>query len=429
MSTNIKTQADLASVKQLDCTNCGNGLDIKHPRAQYISCPYCGSVLDLKSETHQILEELGNPSSQKPMSFVRLGQVGTINGIDYQVLARTRWRMRYKEYYSEEGDTGYSDEVWVFDEWLLIAPDRTYTYLVEDREGYWMSEEIIPETPSLMPQNLRMSFYKKQSKQIVREYGDAEVVFFEGESNYRIKKGDKTRFATFKERGISYSVEWRMAENQRSIKEVEFFKETPITRRKVIEAFANNEEIAALKQKEGNWRYVFRIAAATALFLLLGLMYSAVSDGTEVYSKSFDPAQVSDQTPELVGPIQLDGQALYNFQMKASRIGTNSEMYLFAYLLDGDKQVINTLDSEFYYYTGSDDEGTWTEASNESSQIFRLEESGTYYLQILRDSANNIPSGEVSVVITENVWLTRYFVIGLLLLLVPMVLSWSKSGR
>ncbi|MFK7923297.1 MAG: hypothetical protein AB8H47_15140 [Bacteroidia bacterium] len=429
MSTNIKTQADLASVKQFDCTNCGNGLDIKHPRAQYISCPYCGSVLDLKSETHQILEELGNPSRQKPMSFVRLGQVGTINGIDYQVLARTRWRMRYKEYYSEEGETGYSDEVWVFDEWLLIAADRTYTYLIEDREGYWMSEEIIPETPSLMPKNLRMSFFKKQPKQIVREYGDAEVIFFEGESNYRIKKGDAIRFAMFKERGINYSVEWRLAKNQRSIKEVEFFKETPITRRKVIEAFANNDEIAALKQKEGNWRFIFRIAAATALFLLLGMMYSTVSDGSEVYSKSFDPAQVSDQSPELVGPIQLDGNALYNFQMKASRIGTNSEMYLFAYLLDGDKQVINTLDSEFYYYTGRDDEGTWTEASNESSQIFRLEEGGTYYLQILRDSANNIPPGEVSVVISENVWLTRYFVIGFLLLLIPMVLAWSKSGR
>ncbi len=429
MSTNIKTQADLASVKQFDCVNCGNALSIKHPRAQYISCQYCGSVLDLKSETHQILESLGNPSRQKPMSFIRLGQVGVIDGEEYQILARTRWRMRYKEYYNEEGETGYSDEVWVYDEWLLMDASRTYKYLVEDREGYWWSEEIVPETPTLMPKNKRMSFYKKQPQQIVREYGGAEVIFFEGESNYRIKKGDKIRFATFKERGVNYSVEWRMAKNQRAIKEVEFFREKPITRRKVLEAFAGNDEIAALKQREANWRYVFRIAAATALFLLLGLMYSAVSNGSEVYSRTFDPARVSDQNPELVGPIQLEGEALYNFQMRANKIGTNSEMYLFAYLLDGDKQVINTLDSEFYYYTGRDDEGTWVESSDESSQIFRLEEGGTYYLQILRDSANSIPPGEVMVSIRKNVWLTRYFAFGLLIILIPMAIAWSRSGR
>lgn len=220
-----------------------------------------------------------------------------------------------------------------------------------------------------------------------------------------------------------------MAKNQRAIKEVEFFREKPITRRKVLEAFAGNDEIAALKQREANWRYVFRIAAATALFLLLGLMYSAVSNGSEVYSRTFDPARVSDQNPELVGPIQLEGEALYNFQMRANKIGTNSEMYLFAYLLDGDKQVINTLDSEFYYYTGRDDEGTWVESSDESSQIFRLEEGGTYYLQILRDSANSIPPGEVMVSIRKNVWLTRYFAFGLLIILIPMAIAWSRSGR
>ncbi|MEL6591941.1 MAG: hypothetical protein AAFQ87_04375 [Bacteroidota bacterium] len=428
MSTNIKTQADLVSVKQFDCPSCGNGLSLKHPRAQYICCPYCGSVLDAKSEEHQILEQLGKPERQKPMSFIKLGQVGTLEGIDYQVLARTRWRMRYKEYYSEEGETGYSDEVWVFDEWLLISADRTYAYLVEDREGYWISEEIIPETPTLLTKNRRMSFYKKQSNQIVREYGQAEVIYFEGESNYRIKKGDKVNFAMFKERGISYSAEWRMVGNTKEIKEIEFFKETPLSRRKVLEAFADNEAVAQLKQSEGNWRYILRVIGATMLFLLLGLGYSFVSNGSEVYSNTFDPAQVSDQQPLTAGPIVLDEGALYNFQMKARKIGTNSEMYLFAYLLDADKQVINTLESEFFYYTGRDDEGTWVESSDESSQIFRMEQGGTYYLQVLRDGANAIPPGEVSIIVRKDIWLSRYFVFGLLFLLIPLAIAWNRSG-
>lgn len=428
MSTQINTQADLASVKQFNCTGCGSSLEVLHPRAQYVTCQYCGSVLDNTSEEHKILEELGNPGRHKPMSFIRIGQMAEFGGIPYQVIARTRWRQKYQEYWAEEGETGYSNEVWVYDEWLMISPDRTYFYLIEDREGYWITEEIIPETPMLLPSNLRMSFFEKQSFQIVREYGGAEVIYFEGESNYRIKRGDNIRFAMFAERGIHYAAEWRLTEGQKEVKEIEFFKEVPISRRKVLEAFGDNEEIDKLKTQEGNWRFVFRIAAFTFVALALGLLYSTANDGQVRFEESFLPVDISDEKPLQVGPISLD-PGLYKLKLEAVSMVENSEMYLFAYLMDEEQKAINTLDGEFFYYSGYDDEGRWTETSSQSEKIFRLTEPGTYYVQILRDGKEAILGGEVQLTVRDNIVLTRFFLIGMLLILIPLAMAWMRSGR
>ena len=151
MSAAIKTQSQLAAVKQFNCTNCGSALEVLHPRAKYISCQYCGSVLDTNSEDHQILKALDPPKKHKPLSFIRLGQTANFDGMKHQVIARTRWRMKYKEYWYEEGDSGYSDEIWIYDEWLLMAEDRTYFYLVEDKEGFHIVEDIVPHHPVLLP--------------------------------------------------------------------------------------------------------------------------------------------------------------------------------------------------------------------------------------------------------------------------------------
>ncbi|MEM9987481.1 MAG: hypothetical protein AAF804_20505, partial [Bacteroidota bacterium] len=158
-----------STLRKFDCPSCGSSLSLVHPRAKEIMCQYCGSVLDAKDEAHQIIRKLAKPERHPPFSFLKVGLVAEFNGKPYQILSRTRWRMRYKEYWREDGESGYSNEVWVYDEWLLIDEDRSYVYLVEDREGFKLSEEIIPDSPMLLPKDLRMNFYKSQRKKQVQE--------------------------------------------------------------------------------------------------------------------------------------------------------------------------------------------------------------------------------------------------------------------
>lgn len=430
MATGIQTQEKLANVQQFNCTGCGASLSVLNPRAQYIACQYCGSVLDVNSEEHKILKELGKPDRHRPISFIRLGQEATFNGRTYMVIARTRMRMKYKEYWSEEGESGYSNEVWIFDEWLLIDEYRTYFYLIEDKEGFKVSEEIIPETPMLLPRNLRMSFFKKQSKQIVREYGGSEVIYFEGESNYQIRTGDLVRFAMFTERGIEYSVEWRVDKDGDDIKEIEFFREIPVSRRKVIEAFSNNEEIELLKQKEAKWRFIFRVALFTMIALFALLLYSFINDGKPVYQQDFNIQTLQEETASLSQPIEIKEAGLYKLFLTTPYFTQNSEFYAFGYILDKDSLAINTIDGSFYWYEGYEDGEKWTEKDLSTSKVFRLTEPGTYFIQLYK--SGELPgkpvAGTLKVSVNRGVLLSRYFIFAIIICLIPLLIAYNKEG-
>ncbi|MEL6672646.1 MAG: hypothetical protein AAFR61_10665 [Bacteroidota bacterium] len=428
MDTSIKTQVQQASVKQFNCQNCGAAQEVMHPRAQYVACQYCGSVLDAQSEEHQILKSLGTPTRHKPMSFIRLGQYARFHDRIHQVISRSRWRMNYKEYWSEEGETGYSNEVWIYDEWLLMDENRTYFYLIEDREGYYISEEIIPETPSLVPKNLRMSFFKDHNPQIVREYGEASLIFFEGESNYQIKHGDLIRFGMYKLRGIDYSVEYRMSDqNKKEIKEIEYFREAPISRRKVLEAFDENPEIEQLKLTEEQWRGVRKISLVGALAMLLLMLYSIAYDGQTFFSRTFSLQDLSEENALISEPIEVTEPGLFRMDLQATSVSTNSEMFIFAYILDSEQAAINKMEGSFYYYTGVEDGERWTESDVSTSKIFRLEEPGTYYVQLYK-SNENVSADTVSVIWYKDVWLSRYFLFGLIIFSLLVFYASSKIG-
>ncbi|MDX2245311.1 MAG: DUF4178 domain-containing protein [Bacteroidia bacterium] len=428
--TTITTQEKLATVKQFNCTGCGASLSVLNPRAQNIACQYCGSVLDVNSEQHQILSALGKPDRYHPLSFIRLGMTGTFNGKTYQVIARTRVRMKYKEYWAEDGETGYSNETWIFDEWLMIDANRTYFYLIEDKEGYLISEEIIPETPSLLPSNLRMSLFQKQSPQIVREYGDAEIIHFEGESNYRITTGDRLRFAMYRDRGIEYSVEWRLEKDGASIKEIEFFREVPVSRRKLIEAFSNNEEIEKLRESEGKWRFVFQVSSLSMVALLVMLIYSIAYSGKTVFRQDFEIQNLNSSSPVVSQDIVVDEGGLFSLDMEVEFMTQNSEFYAFAYIMDADSGAISTVENDFYYYAGYEDGESWTESDMSVSKVFRLKEPGNYHLELYKNVETGIPesSGTMKIELKKGILLSRYFILGLIILAIPTFIAFSRKG-
>ncbi|MCI4669406.1 MAG: hypothetical protein MRZ79_14820 [Bacteroidia bacterium] len=419
----ILTQTKLATVNQLNCTGCGNALSIINPRAKYICCQYCGSVLDLNSEEHQILETIGKPEKHKPFSFLELGMIGKINGKTYQLIARTRWRTKHKEFWYEEGQSGYSNEHWIYDEWLMIDENRTYFYLIEDKDGYFVSEEIIPETPMLLDNSLKMQFFRGEAQKRVQEYGSAEVVFFEGESNYTIKKGDEIRYSTYIDRGINYTSEWRM-ENGEEIKEIEFFQEIPVSRRKIIEWFGTNEQVTELQEDEAFWKFVYRGSLVGVLLMLVMGIASMSSKGKIIYSEDVPFAALQGDEGKLVGPFEIPKKGQYRMEMKVFDLQPNSEAYIMGYILDKDQAAINNIEGSFGYYTGYDD-GYWSEKEFESKLRFRANEPGEYYVQFhSADAASQ--QGSLKVFLRQGGMMGRYFLIALIIFGIVAAVSKGK---
>lgn len=424
MESAIRTQEQLHPLQQFSCPSCGNALSIVHPRAQEIACQYCGSVLDARSETHQILKSLGDPGRHQPKSFIRLGMTGEFDGRLYQVLARTRWRMDYQEYYTDEDGSGYSSEVWIYDEWLLMDQRRTYLYLVEDDEGYALSEEIVPETPMLLDDHRRMGFFRSHGRSIVREYGDAQALFFEGESNYRIQTGDQIQFASYKHGGIDYIAESRLHPETGEPTEVEFFRERPLSRQQILEAFDTQASVQEIKESYHRWGFIGQAAWVSALAMGVLLLMAMFSDGKSLWKETLEVRPES--MNRSYGPFKAEAPGLYRLNMRAAGLANNSEFPVLAYILNESGEPVNVLQGNFSYYSGVDDEGSWTETDDQASITFRLRQPGEYAIRLYWESAN---ASQIEVSLRNGIMLTRWYLIAGLLFAAAGVYAHVKRSQ
>lgn len=424
----ITQENRLASVKQFNCSGCGSALEVFNPRAKYIACQYCGNVLDNNSDDHQILMSLTTPEQHKPLSFIKVGLVATFFGKEYQVIARTRMQQDYYEYWSEDGDSGYSRELWIYDEWLMISEQRTYFYLVEDKKGYYISEEIIPDKPSLPSDDSYWSFMKEHRDQIINEYGAAKVIHFEGESNYKIKINDTIQFAAYNHKKDIYNAEWRIDNETNEIKEIEFFKEVKVSKKEIMIAFEANEELDVLRNKGAFWEWMFFGAAASATVLLV-LMFSSFGGGNEtVYDQSFPFEVIDDSSGVITAPINIEKTGLHSIELYASIATNNTEVFVLANLLDKDKKIINDLDGTFSIYTGYEDGEYYSESEDNTSKLVNVKEPGIYYAQLLADADAGL-QGEVQFVINTNYTLSRYYSMGFLLMSILALIFYNSKKK
>ncbi len=233
MTPDINTNRN--KIRQFKCKNCGGELELQNKRSQYVACPYCGSVADSSSDAYKVLTKMGNPSNYPPMRFLKIGMEGVFNGKMYHVIGRTRRRNTYREYWIEDGESGYSNETWTFDEWLLISEDATYFTIAEDTEGFTIITPVTPKFPTL-PEGEKMADLFSGKSRRVQEYGDTEILYYEGESTFLVQAGDKSSFSEYAgDSQTSYSAEWRYKDGE--IKEIEFFAEQEISQYELKRAF------------------------------------------------------------------------------------------------------------------------------------------------------------------------------------------------
>ncbi|MDJ1480119.1 hypothetical protein QNI16_06445 [Cytophagaceae bacterium YF14B1] len=420
----IKPQSYFQTIKQFRCTNCGGEISLINSRTRYIGCQYCGAVVDARSEAHQVITKLNQPSKYPPKSFIRLGMQAKFDGVRYQVLGRTCWRSVYKEYWKDEDGSGYSDETWKYDEWILMSEYQTFFYLIEDEEGYVISTSIVPVYPNLLS-NLKIKDFYSNSIRQVQEYGNSEVVFFEGESTYQIHAGDKVQFTEYMA-GKSFIVETRL-DNTGTAKEIEFFEETKISRNQLLTAFGGNPEVDKLLQlrtqrRADNKFWLKTFGFAGIIFLLL-LFYS-LGSGNQIFTQKFVIPQALDsnkisETPELltlIRPFEVQ-PGIVKLVLSAS-FPDNSDAWVGLELQDSKGEIANVLDDNFFQESGTEywqEDGEsgwedWEESEREKEAYYRVEQTDTYSGKVYV-----IPNAKGDVTVQFTVFqgsiLSRYFMI------------------
>ena len=200
------------------------------------------------------------------------------------------------------------------------------------------------------------------------------------------------------------------------IKEIEFFKETLISKKEVIKAFNNNEELTVLQEKGQFWKWL--TYGSFGMFVLFFIMMiGSCGDGNNtVFEEEFSLNTIDDENGVFSKSFQLE-KGLHNLKIRGTINTTNTEAFMLAYFMNEKKDVINYLEGNFSIYSGFDDEGYWVETQEENDKLVKVKEPGTYYAQILADR-DSTTQGVVTLTITDGVTLTRYYVIGWILFLI-----------
>jgi ribosomal protein S27E len=403
-------------VKKLSCPSCETPLKVFQKDAETVACSYCGAVCELEDDVLSVLTKV-NPSKFKPVSFVELGKVATLDGETFQVVGRICYSSSIREW----EDDGYYTSRWKYDEWVLVNNNKQYAYLSEDKEGFSLARSFTPKAPSIPTEHDPfINLDGGQARFRVKEFLNSKIDYFEGEFTWLPKIGGVSGAAEYElPGGGTCSVEWREENGEK--KEIEFYKSYPITLLTLARAFGEKEVIAKeearlKREKELRlWSNGFFAAAA----LCLCLLFSSCSDGKFVTAYKIDNVSLLSEEGVIRGPFQLTRQgAVHKIKLSGS-MPDNSDTWVAVELLDSSQSPVTAIEGDFWRESGRDSEGTWHESNTSKSYLFKLEKPGAYYLRLYgeRGAKNRSGYSSMSVEVFEGVKLSRYYFLAMFLCL------------
>ena len=418
------------------CPNCQHTTYVWDEEVRYMYCYNCGVASDLAF--NRTLNESLKTKDFPYYSFLRVGQILHLEEREFIITARLRYCSVHKEYYTSDEGSGYSNETWHSDTYILQNTQEGKNerfYLSEDKEGYSLGMPVTVDKSDADPTNLELftNFYEGRADYRVTEYGSLFLEFFEGETEkedpYAV--GTQTHFATYQEGAWSYTVEqgdgWK-----------EFSAERKISKEELYKALEGNPFIDTYQERDKGFSTIRKITSAAAAVAFLVFLISLFSDGTPISTTKVDTKDIDKKEGYLSEPIKIEDTGTnYNIEWSVNfKSSQNQGMYVVVELLDNDKNVINAVESDFWYETGMDSEGSWTESETSSSKYFKFTEEGNYFARIYAQTDStyfNELNGSQAIInfsVNEGALLSRYFLaLSGLLTLVALIISFGKTGR
>lgn len=462
--SNIKDGFKEKKVKQFKCSNCGGELTVMAKRTNFVGCNYCGAVIETSSDAYRVINQLQAPGDFPPKSFLKLGMIGKISGKHHMIIGRTRWESDYMEYWVEDGESGYDNETWEYDEWVLISEDAQYFYIIEDADGYHFSKSYTPKYPNL-PNGSKVVDFNSNKSRFLNEYGTSKVAYFEGESTYQIKPGDTVSFGAYELGQETYVVESRLLENG-ELKEIEFFLEYEKSYAELVRAFADDdtvksrqEEIKArveeLDQIKRRRKMISKICmfiffACTFIFIISFFFYGKdVIEQTfpceagcgifDMKSKRVDDSVKAQLYPDSSRinyvfqtrePIKFDAKDhILDVYLRASIAG-ETDFFANMEILDEKGDVVQEIPCNFHRYIEEGSEDDYVDSKESEGQSFQIDKSAAYHFRVVMElPATKVNDIQAKLTMTIGSILNRYFLMLMILSFIVWIIAFIVYKR
>lgn len=359
-------------VRSLNCPKCGGRTRLEHGQ-QEAQCIHCGEPVRL---SHAVLQEQQNARKYPNNTPLQLGMKAEFEGRKYELTGRQVMR---------QVDT---DGVYLWEEFVLIAPDGDLLYLEFD-EGKWKcSRPFTPDTP-LGPDQLRhfsegsLVPMEKQGA-MVSAKGRYHVAHAEGEFPFVVVPNREVTYLDAAHLTRFYSVEW-------TEDSVEYYRGRFLEQRMVYTMFDLRDKLQELDSRErvlASRRRFGGVCLTTSILVLILWAYS-FSSGHRAPNAvgSVDLSRVGTEGVRF-GPIPLKAvDRVHRLEIHGSMRETS--FWVQAILEDENKQELFAAQRDMWDESGHDSDGYWHESSLHGSTYFVLKKPGNYYVRMYseRDGA------------------------------------------
>ncbi|MFT5430267.1 MAG: hypothetical protein ACI9OJ_000940 [Myxococcota bacterium] len=412
-----------ATVQALNCPSCAGALERKTGlNAKSIHCQFCGSGIDVSGGPMSLFAR--QDWKGLPHTPIKLGAVGTFDGIAYEVIAivvreAPQWSVSWTEFLLWSRDHGYR--------WLMMA------------DGHFTLIEMMTEWPDERPHLVKARggrYLKKEMNRLVVK----QVV---GELYWRVKAGDETM-------GTDYASPPYMLSKEETAEEISWSIGTYIQGAEVFKAFGLD---AKPPKKDGvPWHQpspvqgilgpLFkRYIAVILAIIVLAIGFEAARTSTVVASEAFTMAlpqtqplrlavEAAKDTPEVnalmdsntrwLGPIEVpDGPTTLEIKMKTQV--KQSWIWFHFSLYSPDTGTALDFGEEISKYG--------EEGNDDGSLVVPNVQKGTYFLRIEPTPGNfsGKQTTDYEIIITRGVTLHRWWLVALGVLFIPLaIVSFRK---
>ncbi len=380
-SSNPETSLELELVA---CPNCGAPLNPNDVNLRTtLECSHCQEVIELRQKLRAHHDRVHTP--RKP---IKPGMECTFNGERYQVVG---WIC-----YRGEDD----EEIWEWDEWLLVSSKGFHRWLSYDpEEGFLIQRKIA--TPKAFNPAYSHTFPVPGGTAVVVERSHAYIKALKGELPWKAKLGEEMSYVEAKRGKYRYSVEY-------SIGEIEVYEGQPLSEVEVWEAFGRKDLLAKAQNREERKSWYEALAGICIVLALISGAFSmlvSIIGGRDLSNVTLPLDQA--QSSWLVGPVELKtANRPYRIILRTS-LPTNSWAIADVTIIDSEDNEYYLFSYEFWDEEGRDSEGHWHESNLKTKQLFVPDTSGSYYFEVALDETT-VSAVNLSFKLEGPIWATRF---------------------
>ena len=365
----VQREARSVAAAAASCPNCGGPLSLTAPdKAERVTCPNCDSLLDVNQGNLSYLKTL-TPPVGAPDFVAPIGASGTFpGGVEFKIIGAVARSVTI------------DGMKYFWHEYLLYNPTVGFRWLVHSDNHWNFVEPVNAADVETKFVGDTTAIFNGRTYRIFQD-APAVVEYVKGEFYWRVEQGETVR-------AIDYIDPPLMLSQEISGNEINWSAGTYMPNDQIEKIFG----ITGLPKPWGvapnqpfTGRFYYTWGALPLLLLLVVAVFmipiAGLTKTVENEQITLPPLQNA-TTPQTAFSQPFELKANRNVRITASAQVDNSWADLDIDLINDQSQEVESVNIPVEYYSGSDEDGPWTEGDKASDATLSSLPGGKYQLKI-----------------------------------------------